>query len=277
MVHPALSSGRTAVVTGAASGIGLATCKLLAAAGMNVCLVDITEVALDAAAQEVRSVAIDDAAVMVYSADVGSLESMNSLADEVRSRFGDPALLMNNAVTRIDARPWENPEAWNRTVAVNVMGVVNGVIAFAPGMIRQTEPSLIVNVGSKQGITNPPSNKPAYNMAKAAVINYTESLQHELRNVAGCKVSAHILIPGWTTTGTRMHQEGAWLPDQVVDFMMIALGESRFYILCPDEEVDSAEDRRRILWAAGDIADDRPPLSRWHPDFAEDFKRFEGS
>ena len=99
---------------------------------MNVCLGDITEVALDAAAQEVRSVAIDDAAVMVYSADVGSLESMNSLADEVRSRFGDPAFLMNNAVTRIDARPWENPEAWNRTVAVNVMGVVNGVIAFAP-------------------------------------------------------------------------------------------------------------------------------------------------
>ena len=111
MVHPALSSGRTAVVTGAASGIGLATCKLLAATGMNVCLVDITEVVLDAAAQEVRSVAIDDAAVMVYSADVGSLESINSLADEVRSRFGDPALLMNNAATRIDARPWENPEA----------------------------------------------------------------------------------------------------------------------------------------------------------------------
>lgn len=277
MPHSALSSGRTAVVTGAASGIGLATCKRLAAAGMNVCLVDITEVALDAAAQAVRTVAIDDAGVMVHSADVGSLDAMNALADEVASRFGDVAFLMNNAVARIDARPWENPEAWTRTVAVNVMGVVNGVIAFAPAMIQQANPSLIVNVGSKQGITNPPGSKPAYNMAKAAVINYTESLQHELRSIEGCEVSAHLLIPGWTTTGTRVHQAGAWLPEQVVEYMMNALSEDQFYILCPDDEVDATEDRRRILWAAGDIAEGRPPLSRWHPDHADSFQNFEAS
>ena len=81
-------------------------------------------------------------------------------------------------------------------------------------MIEQGEPCLVINTGSKQGITNPPGNL-AYNVTKAALKTYTEGLQHELRNTPGCRVSAHLLVPGWTTTGKREHQPGAWLPDQV--------------------------------------------------------------
>ncbi len=274
MMHSALVAGRTAVITGAASGIGLATAIKFAAMGMNVCITDITDVALQAAAHEVNEAASPNSSVLSITADVSDLDTMITLAATVRQEFGDVAFLMNNAVTRIDARTWESADAWNRTVAVNIMGVVNGVLAFAPAMIQQSEPSVIVNAGSKQGITNPPGSKPAYNMAKAAVINYTESLQHELRNTDGCLTSAHLLIPGWTTTGTREHQLGAWLPDQVVDYMLTALGQSDFYILCPDDEIDTAEDKRRVLWAAGDIAHNRPPLSRWHPDHADAFQSF---
>jgi NAD(P)-dependent dehydrogenase (short-subunit alcohol dehydrogenase family) len=277
MSHPALSAGRTAVITGAASGIGLAAAKKLAAMGMNVCITDITDVALQAAAYEVNEVATQNSTILPVTADVSDQAAMIALAATVRREFDDVAFLMNNAVTRIDAQTWENADAWNRTVAVNIMGVVNGVLAFAPAMIQQSEPSLIVNAGSKQGITNPPGSKPAYNMAKAAVINYTESLQHELRNTDGCRTSAHLLIPGWTTTGTREHQLGAWLPGQVVDYMLTALERGDFYILCPDDEIDIAEDKRRVLWAAGDIAHNRPPLSRWHPDHGDAFKSFEVS
>jgi len=277
MSHPALSAGRTAVITGAASGIGLAAAKKLAAMGMNVCITDITDVALQAAAYEVNEVATQNSTILPVTADVSDQAAMIALAATVRREFDDVAFLMNNAVTRIDAQTWENADAWNRTVAVNIMGVVNGVLAFAPAMIQQSEPSLIVNAGSKQGITNPPGSKPAYNMAKAAVINYTESLQHELRNTDGCRTSAHLLIPGWTTTGTREHQLGAWLPGQVVDYMLTALERGDFYILCPDDEIDIAEDKRRVLWAAGAIAHNRPPLSRWHPDHGDAFKSFEVS
>lgn len=138
-------------------------------------------------------------------------------------------------------------------------------------MIASGRPGMIVNAGSKQGITSPPGNAP-YNVAKSALKTYTELLQHDLRNTEGAHVSAHLLIPGMTTTGTRPHRPGAWMPDQVIDYMMPALQRGDFYILCPDDEVTPAMDRKRVLWAAGDIVDNRPPLSRWEPYWAEVFK-----
>lgn len=274
MSHPAIGIGQTAVITGAASGIGLATCKKLAAAGMNICMTDITDVALEGAAFEVREAAMGPSTVMATPFDVSDLDAMMAFKTAVTEEYGHVSVLMNNAVTRINARTWEDPAAWSRTISVNLMGVVNGVLAFAPDMIARPAASIIINVGSKQGITNPPGSKPAYNVAKAAVINYTESLQHELRSEDDCLVNAHLLIPGWTTTGTNEHKLGAWLPAQVVDFMLEAIDRGDFYILCPDDEVDAAEDRRRVLWAAGDIAENRPPLSRWHPEHADAFKSF---
>jgi hypothetical protein len=154
-------------------------------------------------------------------------------------------------------------------MAVNFWGVLNGVDAFLDTMIAQAAPSMIVNVGSKQGITNPPGH-PIYNIAKAAVKTYTEGLQHELRGdpASAGRVSAHLLVPGWTTTGTAEHKPGAWLPRQVVELMAAGLRRGDFYIVCPDDEVTPEMDRRRILWSAQDITENRPPLSRWHPDWA---------
>ena len=140
-------------------------------------------------------------------------------------------------------------------------------------MIAQGTPGLIINTGSKQGITTPPGD-PAYNVAKAGVKVFTEALQHELRSRDGCRVSAHLLIPGFVFTGLTAKgrtgkPEGAWTPDQTVDFMLESLAQGDFYILCPDNEVARATDEKRIAWAAGDIIENRPPLSRWHPDYGD--------
>ena len=149
---------------------------------------------------------------------------------------------------------------------------------FAPHMIERGRPGLIINTGSKQGITTPPGD-PAYNVSKAGVKAFTEALQHELRNMQGNQVSAHLLIPGFVFTGltARGRTErpaGAWTAEQTVDFMIGRIDAGDFYILCPDNDVPRQLDERRILWAAGDIVENRPPLSRWHPDYADAFAEF---
>ena len=166
-------------------------------------------------------------------------------------------------------------EAWRKVIEVNLWGVIHGSRVFAPAMIASRRPGLIINTGSKQGITTPPGD-PAYNVSKAGVKAFTEALQHELRNAAGGKISAHLMIPGHVFTGltARGRTEkpaSAWTPEQTVDFMIARLEAGDFYILCPDNDVPRQLDERRILWAAGDIVENRPALSRWHPDYAEAF------
>ena len=145
-------------------------------------------------------------------------------------------------------------------------------------MIERGRPGLIINTGSKQGITTPPGD-PAYNVSKAGVKAFTEALQHELRNAKGGRITAHLLIPGFVFTGLTAKGRtekpaGAWTAEQTVDFMIERLEAGDFYILCPDNDVPRQLDERRILWAMGDIVENRPPLSRWHPDYAEAFASF---
>ena len=130
-------------------------------------------------------------------------------------------------------------------------------------MLEAGRASVIVNTGSKQGLTNPPGN-PAYNTSKAAVNAYSQNLARDLRERDGCAVTAHLLIPGWTTTGDAEHRPGAWLPEQVIDYMADAIGRDDFFILCPDGETTAETDHKRIYWNALDIILDRPALSRWH-------------
>jgi NAD(P)-dependent dehydrogenase (short-subunit alcohol dehydrogenase family) len=145
-------------------------------------------------------------------------------------------------------------------------------------MIAQGSPCAIVNTGSKQGITCPPGDT-AYNVSKAGVKVVTEALAHELRNTEGCRVSAHLLIPGFTFTGMTAAPQAekpaaAWTADEVVDFLFAAMAAGDFYVLCPDNDVTREMDERRILWAAQDLIDNRPALSRWHPDYKEAFAQF---
>ncbi|MGH6883401.1 MAG: SDR family NAD(P)-dependent oxidoreductase, partial [Hypericibacter sp.] len=150
------------------------------------------------------------------------------------------------------------------------------VQTFAPAMIAQGKPAAIVNTGSKQGITTPPGDT-AYNVTKAGIKVLTEGLAHELRNIEGCQITAHLLIPGFTFTGMTDAAEkppAAWTGDQVIDFMLQSLAQGDFYILCPDNDVTRAIDNKRIQWAAEDIIKNRPALSRWHADYKDAFAAF---
>src|SRR5690606_18329350 len=159
-------------------------------------------------------------------------------------------------------------ETWQRVFAVNVLGPVNGVQAFLPGMLAAGRQGVIINTGSKQGLTNPPGN-PAYNTTKAALNAYTQNLARDLRERDGSQVSAHLLVPGWTTTGDREHQPGAWLPEQVVAELAEALARDEFWIICPDDETTRETDSKRLVWNALDPVLGRPALSRWHDDYRE--------
>src|SRR5271170_1643325 len=195
--HPALAANRVAVVTGAASGIGLAASVKFAALGMNVCMADANGEALEAAAARLRETAERPDAVRAFAVDVSNPDSVRRLKESVFEAFGEVALLMNNAGTGGGGGLFAgDPVRWRRILDVNLLGVVNGVQTFAPDMIRQETPSAIVNTGSKQGITCPPGDT-AYNVSKAGVKVVTEALAHELRNIDGCGVSAHLLIPGF--------------------------------------------------------------------------------
>jgi NAD(P)-dependent dehydrogenase (short-subunit alcohol dehydrogenase family) len=279
MPHPVMSPDHVAVITGGASGIGLAAARRFAALGMKVCVADLGHDRLAAAEAELASASPNGAAnVMAMAVDVSKVEEVSNLEAAVRERFGGTDLLMNNAGIQPGSSLFGTPDNWQRILAVNLWGVIHGSQVFTPRMIERGRPGLIINTGSKQGITTPPGD-PAYNVSKAGVKAFTEALQHELRNTEGGRVTAHLLIPGFVFTGLTAKGRtekppGAWTAEQTVDFMIERLEQGDFYILCPDNDVPRGLDERRILWAAGDIVENRPPLSRWHADYTEAFARF---
>jgi NAD(P)-dependent dehydrogenase (short-subunit alcohol dehydrogenase family) len=278
MSHSALQPGAVAVVTGGASGIGLAAAVRFAQLGLHVCIADLGADRLAHAASEVGKTAAAGVEVMSLETDVGNLEQVRRLEATVRESFGGTDVLMNNAGVQPGSGMFGPAANWEKVLGVNLWGVIHGSQVFVPAMIERKRPGLVINTGSKQGITTPPGD-PAYNVAKAGVKAFTEALQHELRNTPGALLSAHLLIPGFvftelTARGRVDKPAGAWTSTQTVDFMFERLEAGDFYILCPDNDVPRALDERRILWAAGDLVENRPPLSRWHPDYAEAFKAF---
>jgi NAD(P)-dependent dehydrogenase (short-subunit alcohol dehydrogenase family) len=271
--HPALQPGRVAVITGAASGIGLAAAERFAHMGLKICMADLSAEALNKAAAT-----LEKADVLTVPTDVSSLDSVQALRDAAYARFGEVGVLMNNAGTSPGGGPYEHVDRWRRVLEVNLWGVINGVQTFVPSMLAQQTECAVINTGSKQGITCPPGDT-AYNVSKAGVKVLTEALAHSLRNEQGARISAHLLIPGSTFTGmtSRGRTEkppGAWVPSQVIDMLVDSMNRGDFYVLCPDNEVTRDIDNRRITWAAGDITNNRPPLSRWHADYKSEFEAY---
>jgi NAD(P)-dependent dehydrogenase (short-subunit alcohol dehydrogenase family) len=262
--HPALAPGRVAVITGGASGIGFAAAKRFAALGMKLVLADLSPDALGKATAE-----LSGTSVVTVPTDVSKMEEVQRLKDRAYAEFGEVAVLMNNAGTSPGGGPFDHYERWQRVLSVNLWGIINGVHTFTQAMIDQKAPGAIINTGSKQGITCPPGDT-AYNVTKAGVKVLSEGLAHALRNIEGCRVTAHLLVPGSTFTGmtARGRTEkpaGSWTPDQVVDMLVERMGNG---------DVTTDVDNRRILWGAEDIIRNRPPLSRWHPDYADEFAAF---
>jgi len=272
-IHPAIAGGRVAVITGGASGIGLAAARRFAAVGMDVCLIDWSDEIPDTAHLN------GGGRILSFVADVSDRLAVSRVADEITERLGPPSVLMNNAGIGGGGDALSNPDGWECVIGVNLLGVLHGVQCFVPAMIEGGAPGLVINTGSKQGITTPPGDT-AYNVSKAGVKVLTEGLEHTLREQTDGRVRAHLLIPGFTYTqmiARRIPEPppAAWPAEQVVDRMMDGLARNEFYILCADNETTREQDERRILWAAGDIVHNRPALSRWHPDWKDAFARFE--
>ena len=276
MPHPAIAPGQSALVTGGASGIGLAAATRFAEAGMRVAVVDLRAELLDTTAETLRAAGAEK--VLTFDIDVSDREAVKTLEADIAVHWGGTDVLLNNAGIQTGSAMFGDDGPWDRVIAVNLWGVVNMARAFGPRMAAGGRPGAIINTGSKQGITTPPGD-PAYNVSKAGVKAFTEALAHELRNIEGCRISAHLFIPGFVFTdltrgGRTEKPAGAWTPDQTADFMLGKLEAGDFYILCPDNDVPRELDEKRMAWAIGDIIENRPALSRWHPDWAQKFEAF---
>lgn len=272
-LHPVFRPGATALITGAASGIGLATAKFCHSHGMNLILLDINEKGLSEHAEELSS---PNSKLSTFQTDVSKPEEWARVQQHVAAQHPDGIdLLMLNA--GFAAKPasgkktWQDPEYFQKTIAVNTLGYTNGIATFFDSVTsNKTDQRAIILTGSKQGITNPPGD-PAYNASKSAVKTIAEHLSFDL-HAQNPNISVHLLVPGWTYTGLTSARfptkpDGAWTSEQVVDYMSQKMAAGQFYIICPDNDVTEETDRKRITWGYGDIVHGRPPLSRWREDW----------
>ena len=193
-----LKSGNNAVITGGASGIGLAAAHHYAARGMNVAIVDRDTEALMAAETALQE---HGTQILALTCDVSDRKQVNALCGKVYDALGSVHCLMNNAGAVLPTgMPWEDFDNLETTLNINLMGIIHGCHAFIPKMLEAGQPAAVINTGSKQGITKPPGNY-AYNLSKAGVLAYTESIAQAFATIENCKLRAHLLIPGFVYTG----------------------------------------------------------------------------
>jgi len=189
-----LTAGKVAVVTGAASGIGLALAERFAGAGLDVVLADIEQTALQAAEQKVAALGVKTLAVPT---DVSDEAAVNALAAATVDRFGAVHVVCNNAGVTSDADPWSGPvSAWRWVLGVNLWGVIHGIRAFLPLLAAQRD-SHIVNTASAAGLI--PATSPSYDATKHAVVAISEDLYRAMK-IAGLGVGVSVLCPGWVRT-----------------------------------------------------------------------------
>jgi NAD(P)-dependent dehydrogenase (short-subunit alcohol dehydrogenase family) len=195
-------AGRTAVITGAASGFGLEACRIAAREGMNVVLADVQPDALERARAEIEGLG---AQTLARRVDVSKADEVEALAAATRERFGAPHFVFNNAGIAVSGLIWENSLAdWQWCLGVNLMGVVHGVRSFVPMMLAaaKSDPGYeghVVNTASMAGLVNMP-NQGVYNVSKHSVVALSETLCQDLSLVTD-QVSASVLCPFFVPTG----------------------------------------------------------------------------
>ena len=194
--------GKTAVITGAGSGFGLALARIGASLGMQLVLIDVQQDALDAANAELQAAG---AQTLAFRLDVSNAAQMEAMAYSVKSLWGAPHLVFNNAGVGSGGLIWENStQDWDWVLGVNVMGAVHGVRLFTPMMLEAAAQDAawqghIVNTASMAGLLNPP-NMGVYNVSKHAVVALSETLYQDLRLVTG-QIGASVLCPYFVDTG----------------------------------------------------------------------------
>ncbi|MFN3416209.1 MAG: SDR family oxidoreductase [Caldimonas sp.] len=205
--------GKTAVLTGAASGFGLELARLTAREGMNVVMADVQPDALELAAAEVQALG---AQVLAHRVDVSRADQVEALAAATFERFGTPHLVFNNAGVGAGGLIWEHSvQDWEWVLGVNLMGVAHGVRVFTPMMLEAARTDAayeghIVNTASMAGLLNAP-NMGVYNVSKHAVVSLSETLYQDLRLVTD-QVTASVLCPYFVPTG--IHQSDRNRPPQ---------------------------------------------------------------
>mmetsp|Transcript_5368 Transcript_5368/g.10371 ORF Transcript_5368/g.10371 Transcript_5368/m.10371 type:complete len:307 (-) Transcript_5368:1085-2005(-) len=290
--------GNVAVVTGTSSGIGRAAALRWVVAGMHVWMLDCDEVELETALKMAQKACQNGGTAKAVTVDVSDEEALKKVADDVFANHSTVHILFNNAGVGLGGGALTESSTVSKTLGVNFYGPLHGCLAFVPRMKERGEAGIVINTGSKQGITMPPGNL-TYNVSKAALKCYTEGLEHEFmkeRTEGDGKLRAVLLVPGWINTsilykaqreqqGEKFDPEkvffhegkpqpGAWMPSQVIDYLVQQVEKGSFYVICPDNDVDVETDKLRITWTFGDITEDRPPLSRWHPDYKDKFTQF---
>lgn len=227
-------TGKVAVITGAASGIGLALALEAARRGMNVALADMGGDALAKAVEDVR--AFGGKAIGV-AADVRDLENLTRLRDQTEAELGRPWLVVNNAgVTKI-ALGWDHSEAdWRRIIDINLYGVVNGLLAFLPGL-KAAQSGYIVNTASAAGLLTIPAAA-AYVASKHAVVGLSETLYREFK-ASDCGVEISVLCPGLVRTnimgakadgGSAIESDHAMTPEEAAKITFTAIEARQFWI-----------------------------------------------
>lgn len=276
MTESVIKAGRIAVITGAAKGIGAAAARRFAGEGMRLSLFDRDAEALQSLAQTLPAESV------LTVGDIANEKDLVYLRDTTLNAFGEVSLLMNNAGIKHGGGPWDEPSDWRIQLETNLLSVLTMQHLFVPHMIEAGRSAAIVNLGSKEGITTPPGNA-AYSVSKAGIKVLTEQLAHELRNRVGNRITAHLLVPGFTWTDMNfpgMHEEHdekpaeAWTADQVITYFLECYERGDFYIICPDNAVSPAMDKKRIAWSYQDVIKNRPALSRWHPLWKEEFSQW---
>jgi NAD(P)-dependent dehydrogenase (short-subunit alcohol dehydrogenase family) len=208
-------AGKVAVVTGGASGIGLALARRFAAEGMRVVVADVEA---DALAEAAKGLADEFGAdnVADHVTDVRDPEALDALADATFDRFGAAHVLCNNAGVGLGGLAWTIPaDRWRWIVDVNLMGVVNGIRSFVPRMIEQGE-GHVVNTASVAGIVTAPAMSP-YVATKHAVVGLSESLHFDLQ-ITGAPIGVSVLCPEWVQT--RIFESERNRPDGVSEMTM---------------------------------------------------------
>ncbi|MFG3025754.1 SDR family NAD(P)-dependent oxidoreductase [Streptomyces sp. NPDC048254] len=289
-----LCAGQVAVVTGAASGIGLAMARRFAAEGLKVVLADVEPAALEKAAADLRAAGAD---VHTRVVDVGVREQVLELAESAYDTYGAVHVLCNNAGvgSGAEGRMWEHePNDWKWAFEVNVWGVFHGVQAFLPRMIKSGQPGHVVNTSSGDGGIAPLPTASVYAVTKAAVVTLTESLYAHLR-AEHARVGASVLFPGphmlrtglweshrnrperyakqrprrtpyrsldqWEAAMRAAGKEVAFMPvEEVAEFVVAGIRADRFWLL-PESGHSDAQIRARA----------RSMLDRANPSYLESF------